>query len=76
MAKAMADGDYAKIVDSTYPKMVEAGGGREKMIKMIEEQMKAMKNRGIEITSVTIGDPGEFHTEGDNMFMIIPEKWK
>jgi hypothetical protein len=72
VGQAVLKGDYAKIADLTYPKVVEAMGGRDRMIAETEAAMKQMKERGITFRSQTIGDPSGFLTEGGNTFTVLP----
>jgi hypothetical protein len=76
LGAAITDGDYGKFVDCIYPKVVEAAGGREKMIKLTEDEIKDMKKQGVELISCAFGDPGEFHVEGNNTFVVVPEVLK
>lgn len=69
---AVIKGDFAKVVDLTYPKVVTAMGGREKMIAAVETGMKQMKTQGFSFRSLTAGTPGAFLTEGGNTFTIVP----
>ncbi|WP_020470111.1 hypothetical protein [Zavarzinella formosa] len=74
MIEATKKGDYAKVIDHTYPAVVEMLGGRQKAINNTETAMKTIKAQGLEIKNASSGDPGEFYTEGKNTFVIIPTK--
>ncbi|WP_020470112.1 hypothetical protein [Zavarzinella formosa] len=74
LAEATKAGDYAKVIDHTYPAAVEFAGGREKAISLIEAAMKKVKEDGIVIKEISVGEPGEFFTEGKNTFFVIPLK--
>jgi len=65
-------GDFGKVIDHTYPTLVKEIGGREKAIQATEALMKQMNAKGITIKAYTVGDPGEFLTEGGNTFVVIP----
>ena len=69
---ALEKEEYAKVVDLTYPKVVELMGGREKMIGALEAGMKQLKERGHSFRSVEAGEPGEFLAEGKNTFVVVP----
>src|SRR5689334_13342092 len=43
VGEALKKDDYAKVVDLTYPKVVEVIGGREKMIGALTDGMKQLK---------------------------------
>jgi hypothetical protein len=72
VGQAVVKEDHAKLVDLTYPKLVELMGGREKMIAILESGSKAMKEKGFALRSVTVAEPGEFLTEGENTFVVVP----
>ena len=43
MADAMLQKNYSTIIDYTYPKIVEMGGGKPALLKAIESSFKKMK---------------------------------
>lgn len=49
VAQATVKGEFGKIVDFTYPKVVEHMGGRKKMINVMETYYKQIKERGYEM---------------------------
>jgi type III secretory pathway component EscV len=69
---AFVSGDYQKVTDLTYPKVVEMMGGKEKMISAVEQQMKAMKAQGVELNSVSVGVPKEVVEADSQLFAIVP----
>ncbi len=74
MEKAVLAGEPAKVVELTHPKVIEAMGGKEKMIAAIEQVMTTLKAQGITIKSHTIGRPEEPVVDGKNAFMVLPTK--
>jgi hypothetical protein len=58
-AKAMERGDYGAVLDRSYPKLIKMGGGREEMLRQMEEVMGGMKKAGLTIGSITVGNPGD-----------------
>jgi hypothetical protein len=72
VAQAMIRGDYAKVIDLTYDKLVKELGGREAAIKATEAAMKEMANRGVTMKSYRVGEPSEIMTEGTNTFVVVP----
>jgi hypothetical protein len=74
LGAATLQGDFAKVIDHTYPTLVKQLGGREKAIETTEAMVKQMKAQGFTIKGYTIGEPGEFLTEGNNTFVVIPTK--
>jgi hypothetical protein len=69
---AFIGGDYQKLADLTYPKLVELMGGKAKMIAVSEQQMKAMKAQGVEIDSVSISVPKEVVPIESQYFAFVP----
>ncbi len=72
LANATVTGDYAKVVDSTYPKLVTEMGGRENAIKATTSAIQKMQADGFVITSLTVGKPGPMLSEGTNSFVVLP----
>ena len=75
-AKAFIGGDYARLVDLTYPKLVELIGGRAKMISFIEKDMKEMKAQGVEVISMSFDDPTQVIKIGEQWFAVLPSTMK
>jgi hypothetical protein len=73
MATAVIKKDYATVVNHTYPKVLMAAGGKEKMIQMIKMGMQEMQVRGISIESASIGSPGKFYKAGKEIHCLVPE---
>jgi hypothetical protein len=71
-SSSFISGDYQKMVDLTYPKVVELMGGREKMISSVEQQMKEMKAQGVEFTSTSVEVPKEVVAADSQFFAIVP----
>jgi hypothetical protein len=74
MEKAVLSGEHAKVVELTHPKVVEAMGGKDKMVEAIDGIMKAMKAQGIAIQSHTIGKPEEPVVDGKTAYVVIPTR--
>ncbi|MSR57503.1 MAG: c-type cytochrome [Planctomycetaceae bacterium] len=72
LSDATLKGDYAKVIDLTYEELVEELGGRDEAIKLIEATMKQLAAQGITIKSSQVGAAGDFLTEGDYTFVILP----
>jgi hypothetical protein len=71
-ADATIKGDYAALIDNTYPKVVEMMGGRDAAIATTTQLMKQLAGQGMTIKSYTVSDPGEVLSEGGNTFSVIP----
>jgi hypothetical protein len=70
---ALTSGNYARLVDLTYPKLVEMIGGRDKMIEMLRSGTEDMKAHGSAILGAEIAEPPEIVTAGDKQFAIVRE---
>src|SRR5262245_61607877 len=71
LKKAVLDGEYAKMADLTHPKVVEALGGKEKVVDFTKKVMEQMKAQGIELKSYTIDKPGTPVSDGKSAHYII-----
>ncbi|HYP01229.1 MAG TPA: hypothetical protein VER76_13645 [Pyrinomonadaceae bacterium] len=71
-SRAFMSGDFARLLDLTYPKLIELGGGREKMLAAIEGQLKEMRDEGMKIVSHTIGEPEPSVRAGSQLVAIVP----
>ncbi|MDP7034633.1 MAG: hypothetical protein QF752_09095 [Planctomycetota bacterium] len=76
LGAATIQGDYAKVIDHTYGSVVELMGGRNVAIEILAKQMEKMKAEGLIIKEYRVGEPGEFLTEGENTFVIVPSSMK
>src|SRR5262245_57933302 len=65
---ATIEGDFNRLVDLTYPKLVERLGGKEKMIAMMEKGSKEMK---LEFLPTTVDSPTEVLKIGTQKFVIL-----
>jgi hypothetical protein len=72
--KAVLDGDVSKLADLTHPKVVEAMGGKEKVIAASKAVLDQMKAQGIEIKSYTIGKPGDPVKDDKATYVVLPTK--
>ncbi len=72
IADATISGDYAKVIDYTHPAVLKEAPGRKEAIERIEASFKQMKDAGFSVTKYEVGDPGGFHTQGENTFVVVP----
>src|SRR5215813_14593094 len=61
LADALGRKDYEKVVDLTYPKVIEIGGGRDKLLAAMTTELKSMETEGVEIISSTPSSPSQFY---------------
>ncbi|GAC1446898.1 MAG: hypothetical protein NVSMB56_10000 [Pyrinomonadaceae bacterium] len=73
---AFVSEDFGKVVDSTYPRLVEMLGGRAKMISFLEQNKKQWDSEGIKITSFTVDEPKEILRIDKQLFAILPATMK
>lgn len=73
VAGAVVKGDYAILINHTYPKIITMSGGREKMMQMVKTGMEQMKAQGFTFSSATIGSPGKFYKAGTEIHCLVPE---
>ena len=64
--------DYAKVIDLTYPKMVEYAGGREKMLAETTSEIQEMEKGGVFILSSTYASPSQFVSDASGIYAVIP----
>jgi hypothetical protein len=69
---ALTTGNYARLVDLTFPKVVELIGGREKMIELVRSGTEEMKAQGNAILSAEVTEPKEVISSGERRFAIVP----
>jgi hypothetical protein len=72
MSKAVLDRDHETLADYTHPRIVEAAGGRKKLIERVQQMMKEMDEAGFQMVANDVGDPGEPVVEGGTAYVILP----
>ena len=69
---ALKSGNYARLVELTYPKVVEMLGGRDKMIEAMRRGSEDMKAQDSAILGAEVSEPEKVVTAGDKQFAIVP----
>ncbi len=69
---ALTNKDYAKVLDLTYPKVIEIGGGREKLLAEMTKEMQSMEAEGVHLLSATSGWPSQFVTDASGIYAVVP----
>ena len=69
---ALIKGDYEKFADLSHAKVVEAGGGRKKMVESMAAEMKKLKEQGTEFKSVKMSDPSDPVAAGKVLYICVP----
>lgn len=70
--QAFVSGDFNKLVDLTYPKLVELLGGRAKMVAFLQNGTREMRAQGAEVLSMSATDPIQVTTIGRQLFAVVP----
>jgi len=70
--KAFVSGDFNKVVDLTYPKVVELMGGRARMVSFLQDGTRQMKAQGQEILSSLADDPTQVIAIEKQTFAVVP----
>lgn len=68
--------DFARMVDLTYPKVIEAAGGRDRMISALAKGMKEMETEGVTVLSSTAGTPTQIIHVSRSVYAVIPTTLK
>jgi hypothetical protein len=69
-------GDANRLVDLTYPKVVEMMGGRNKMIAFLEKDFKEAKQKGYGLLPTELNPPTEVLRIGRQRFVILTYQMK
>ena len=69
---AFVHGDLDKFASLTNPKLVQAMGGRERMIELLKSGQKEMATRGIQLLSASLQPKVELAQGGDDWFAVVP----
>src|SRR5438105_4734365 len=64
--------DYPTFLKYTYPKVVQAMGGPEKMVAVLKTETEKMHADGFAIVSAQTGKPGEIQPTPQQSFCIVP----
>ena len=68
--------DFARMVDLTYPKVIEAAGGRDKMIAALAKGMKEMEAEGVSVLSSTAEAPTQIVHVSEWIYAVVPTTLK
>jgi hypothetical protein len=64
--------DFGRMVDLTYPKVIEAAGGRDKMIASLAKGMKEMETEGVTVLSSTAEAPTQIMHASEWIYAVVP----
>jgi hypothetical protein len=68
--------DFARMIDLTYPKVIETAGGRDKMIESLAKGMKEMEAEGVVVLSSTAGGPTQIVHASGSIYAVLPTTLK
>jgi hypothetical protein len=68
--------DFGRMVDLTFPKAIEAAGGRDKMISALTKGMKEMEAEGVTVLSSTAEGPTQIVHVSDWIYAVVPTSLK
>jgi hypothetical protein len=69
---ALGSKDYAKVIDLTYPKVVEVGGGRDKLLGEMTKEMQSLEAQGVMLLSSTAAVPSQYVTDANGIYAVVP----
>ena len=72
LSDALEHKDYAKVVDLTYPKVIEYAGGREKLLTAMTNELKTMEAEGVQIISSKPSAPSQFVHDSGGIYAVVP----
>ncbi|MDB5349010.1 MAG: hypothetical protein JWN86_257 [Planctomycetota bacterium] len=69
---ATVKGDFATVLDLTHPDLIKAAGGREVVLKGVNESMTKMKEQGVVMEAMKAELPKSLTRSDSGCFAIIP----
>jgi len=64
--------DFGRMVDLTYPKIIEAAGGRDKMVASLAKGMNEMEAEGVIVLSSTAEAPTQIVHVSEFIYAVVP----
>ena len=68
--------DFGRMVDLTYPKVIEVAGGRDKMIAALAQGLKDMESDGVTVMSSTAAAPIQILHVSNWIYAVVPTTLK
>jgi hypothetical protein len=72
MTKAFSSSDTSELLQMTYPRVIEKGGGEAKMVEAIDQLAKAFKERNITWSVSSVEAPDRITQADGKFFALIP----
>lgn len=73
MIFAMKKKDYNTILDYTYPKIIEIGGGKNKLYSSMKSAYDKMEKDGFFFEDEILGEPQKIFIAGKELHCIVPK---
>jgi hypothetical protein len=73
MGDALLKGEVDAILDGTYPRLLELGGGREKMRAEIDKTLEEIKDHGLVVQSYRVTAPDKLYRAKGDLLTILPQ---
>lgn len=74
--RAFLEGNYARLADLTYPRLVELLGGREKLIEIVRKGVEEMRAESFEPLSSVPSAATQVLRIGKQTYAIVPHKFR
>ena len=66
--------DYNTVIKYTYPALVTAAGGNEKLLISVKQSMAELKRNNMTITGGELGEPGPLIRANNELYSLLSEK--
>lgn len=73
MATLMMQHNYKQMAYYTYPQIVQAMGGPDKMAEKVSQAVDEMQSHGVAFKSVTIGNIGDMVKSGVHLYSVVQQ---
>ena len=74
VGKVTIDRNFEKLVNLTYPVIVQKFGGKEKMVAFLSKDSQQMKVDGISLLTMEVGQPAQIEKVDSQVFALLPIK--
>ncbi|HEX8115900.1 MAG TPA: hypothetical protein VF521_01385, partial [Pyrinomonadaceae bacterium] len=72
LGQAFIAGDYKKVAERTYPRLVEMAGGAKALADFLTREMQKAEADGFKVLSYEVGDPEPAARLGDALYAVVP----
>lgn len=72
LGEATIQGDFAKVVEFTHPRLIETFGSKEKLLASIKSEFEQVKKEGFAFEAYKLGEAKEFKNVEKDLFAIMP----